>query len=113
MITNDRQERFSRRHGNPCRAQHRIAEALGPILGTYVDPCCVEVYPARGAWTHNRMDVQRWTGIVDVNGFKYSIGSWNLTLANMRRGAPMECHDARRDLNPDNNFQFEPDESAR
>lgn len=92
----------------PCRAQHRIAGALSPIFQTYVDPFDVHVWPARGAWTHTRMDVQRWTGQVDVNGTKYSIGSWNLTLANMRRGAKMVCHDTRGDINPDNNFQFEP-----
>lgn len=96
------------RRDNPCRAQHRIAEALSPLLETYVDPWCVRVYAARGGWAHSRMDVQRWTGSVEVNGLTYSIGSWALTLANIRRGAPMECHDARRDLNPDNNFQFEP-----
>ncbi len=78
------------------------------LLGTYVDPCCVEVWPARGAWTHMRMDVQRWTGMVEVGGLKYTIGSWNLTLANIRRGAKISCGDERGQYRAYNNFQFEP-----
>jgi hypothetical protein len=94
---------------NPCKAQHRIAAALSPLLETYVDPWSVQVYPARGAWTHNRMDVQRWTGLVEADGRKYTIGSWGLTLSAIRKGCKMVAIDTRAGLYPDNNFQFEPE----
>lgn len=93
----------------PCRAQHRIADALSRLLETRVDPFGVMVYPATGYWSHNQQDVQRWTGTADIDGFKYTIGSWALTLASIRKGAKMVCHDTRSDLCPDNNFQFEPE----
>lgn len=98
------------RRGNPDAARHRIAEALSKLLGTYVDPWDVTLYAvARGYWSHNHQDVQRWTGSFEANGLRYTIGSWNRTLSQIRGGRRFEITDTRGDQRPYNDFQLEPD----
>ncbi len=91
----------------PCKAQHRIADALSPILETLVDPCCVKLWPARGYWTHSHQDVQRWTGSVEVEGIPFSLGSWDLTLSDLRKGNRFVISDNRRHARPYNDFSVE------
>lgn len=91
------------------RAEKRIAKALSEVLGKTVLPADVIVTSAKGYWAHSHQDCQRWTGHARGDAYgMYSIGSWNLTLADLRKGRAFEVTDCRTFHAPDNQFQFEP-----
>lgn len=70
----------------PCRAQFRIAEAISREAKTHVDPFDVKLWSAVGYWAHIHQDCQKFTGTVEINGLPHPIGSWGLTVSDIRRG---------------------------
>lgn len=101
------------RRGNPDWAQHRIAKALSEALGTWVDPCCVKLYPALGYWAHLHQDCQRWTGTAEVEGTSYALGSWGMTVSAIKMGERFEIHDHRGERRSYSDFSFERPETAK
>lgn len=90
-------------------AAHKIAEKLSQVLETYVDPYSLKLYPARGFWTHNTADVQRFTGSFprpDLPKLSYSLGSWDCTLSRIAKGNRFVLRDNREDRKACNDFDI-------
>lgn len=85
---------------------HSLADQFGKLLGQYVDPSTFCFNEARGYWSHNHQDVQRFAGHFRVNGTPYSFGSWGHTLSVLARSG---CHviDTRSERFADNDFLIE------
>lgn len=92
------------------KAAHKIAAALSKMLGIYVDPYTLHLWPAIGYWAQTTQDVQRWTGTFprpELPNLTYSIGSWELTLSRIASGCRFEVTDERDNRKRDNDFQIE------
>ncbi len=107
LVSSHKTEAAAKSRGNPDWAQQRVAKALSAALETRVDPCCVHLFPARGYWSHNHQDCQRWTGHAEVEGFTYTLGSWGMTVSAIKMGEQFEAHDHRGERRAYSDFSFE------
>lgn len=79
-------------------AAHKLALAFSRILGTYIDPYTLKIYPALGYWTHMHQDVQRFTGVFprpDMPKLNYGFGSWDVTVSQIAKGCRFGVKDTR------------------
>jgi hypothetical protein len=86
----------------------KLAERLSTMLGAYVDPCDIEVWPAVGYWTHMHQDCMRWTGRFprpELPSISYSLGSWSPMSAMDRKG--FVVYDERAAFRADADFMVE------
>jgi hypothetical protein len=80
------------------RAAIKLAARLSSILGFYVEPYEMRLYPARGFWTHSHQDVQRFEGSIkrsDVPKLTYTFGSYDMTLSRIAKGCRFLVSDCR------------------
>ena len=87
---------------------HNLADQFAKLFSKYVDPISFCFNEARGYWSHNHQDVQRFAGHFRVSGegAPYTFGSWDYTLSTLARSG---CHiiDTRGDRLADNMFLIE------
>jgi hypothetical protein len=80
------------------RAAIKLAARLSSILGWYVEPYEMQLHPARGFWTRNHQDVQRFEGSIrrpDLPKLSYTFGSYDMTLSRIAKGCRFLVSDCR------------------